>query len=125
DERWLGEALRRLTGDTSLTRLARGSADDRIARDAHRILNAHRHDKIDSLTRARSTAFAASHVEMYMRSHGSRMPTIDDVGREDGRCSSRATSAVIAATAPTTDAATSSGRHGTSTSEPIAVASTS
>jgi hypothetical protein len=83
DEFWLGEALRRLTGDASLTRLTRGAADEVAARDAHRILNAHHHDKIDSLTRARSTAFAASHVEMYMRSHGSRMPTVADVGRGD------------------------------------------
>jgi len=83
DELWLGEALRRLTGDASVARLASGSPDDRAARDAHRILNAHHHDKIDSLTRARSTAFAASHVEMYMRSHGSRMPAVADVGRGD------------------------------------------
>ncbi|HEV3141023.1 MAG TPA: hypothetical protein VGY57_10930, partial [Vicinamibacterales bacterium] len=83
DELWLGEALRRLTSDASATRLQRGSADDRAARNAHRILNTHHHDKIDSLTRARSTAFAASHVEMFMRSHGGRMPTVADVGRGD------------------------------------------
>src|SRR5258708_9892364 len=44
DEFWLGEALRRLTSDASLTRLTRGAADDLAARDAHRILNAHHHD---------------------------------------------------------------------------------
>ncbi|HMD35382.1 MAG TPA: hypothetical protein VKH42_10455, partial [Vicinamibacterales bacterium] len=53
------------------------------ARNAHRILTVHHHDKIDSLTRARSTAFAASHVEMYMRSHDNRMPAVGDVGRGD------------------------------------------
>ena len=73
DELWLGEALRRLT---------RTSSND-AAQNAHRILTMHHHDKIDSLTRARSTAFAASHVEMYMRSHGGRMPVVADVGRGD------------------------------------------
>jgi hypothetical protein len=38
------------------------------------ILSSHHHDKIDSLTRARSTALAASYVEMYMRSHNGIMP---------------------------------------------------
>ena len=54
-----------------------------IAADAHRILNSHHHDKIDSLTRARSTAFAASHVELYMRPHDGEMPPVEDVGRGD------------------------------------------
>jgi len=73
DELWLGEALRRLTHTSA----------DGEARNANRILTTHHHDKIDSLTRARSTAFAASHVEMYMRSHGGRMPSVADVGRGD------------------------------------------
>jgi mono/diheme cytochrome c family protein len=73
DELWLGEALRRLTGRST----------DGEARNAHRVLTVHHHDKIDSLTRARSTAFAASHVEMYMRSHGNRMPAVGDIGRGD------------------------------------------
>ena len=73
DELWLGDALRRLT-----TTSTNGDA-----RNAHRILTVHHHDKIDSLTRARSTAFAASHVEMYMRSHGNHMPAVGDVGRGD------------------------------------------
>jgi hypothetical protein len=54
-----------------------------VAAEAYRILNAHHHDKIDSGTRGRSTAFAASHVELYMRSNGNRMPSVDDVGRGD------------------------------------------
>src|SRR4030095_7589914 len=48
-----------------------------------RILMSHHHDQIDSLTRARSTAFAASHVELYMRSHHNDMPAVSDVGRGD------------------------------------------
>jgi hypothetical protein len=83
DDVRLGEALKRLTGQPWRDRLARGSADEAAAADANRILNSHHHDKIDSLTRARSTAFAASHVEMYMRSHNGTMPTVNDVGRGD------------------------------------------
>src|SRR3989442_194495 len=63
--------------------LPRGSADYAVAAEANRILNSHHHDKIDSLTRARSTAFAASHVELYMRAHNGDMPKVADVGRGD------------------------------------------
>ena len=83
DEVWLGEALKRLTGDQWLARLPRNSADSALAADANRILNSHHHDKIDSLTRARSTAFAASHVELSMRAHNGAMPGADEVGRGD------------------------------------------
>ena len=61
----------------------RTQADRTHAADAHRILTSHHHDKIDSLTRGRSTAFAASHVELYMRPHNGRMPAVDEVGRGD------------------------------------------
>lgn len=83
DELWLGEALKRLTSDEWRRLLPRGSHDAALAADAHRILNSHHHDKIDSLTRARSTAFAASHVELYMRPHNGEMPRVEDVGRGD------------------------------------------
>jgi hypothetical protein len=83
DELWLGEALKKLTSDPWRALVPRESGDRALAADANRILYSHHHDKIDSLTRARSTAFAASHVEMYMRSHGSTMPRVDDVGRGD------------------------------------------
>jgi mono/diheme cytochrome c family protein len=82
DERWLGEALKRLTSEPWRGRL-RGSPDYDLAAEAGRILASHHHDKIDSLTRARSTAFAASHVELYMRTHGNAMPPVDHVGRGD------------------------------------------
>jgi len=82
DELWLGDALKRLTSDRWRRRL-KDSADHALAADANRILNSHHHDKIDSLSRGRSTAFAASHVEMYMRSHDGRMPGVDEVGRGD------------------------------------------
>jgi hypothetical protein len=83
DDVSLGEALKLLTSEPWRTRLGRGSKEYAAATDAHRILNSHHHDKIDSLTRARSTAFAASHVELYMRSHHSAMPAVNDVGRGD------------------------------------------
>jgi hypothetical protein len=63
--------------------LARHPADRADAANANRILSTHHHEKIDSLTRARSTAFAASHVELYMRPHGGAMPTPEEVGRGD------------------------------------------
>ncbi|HXT70108.1 MAG TPA: hypothetical protein VN700_10160 [Vicinamibacterales bacterium] len=83
DDVWLGEALKRLTSNRWRTMLPSGSADDELAAAANRILNSHHHDKIDSLTRARSTAFAASHVELYMRPNGGKMPPVADVGRGD------------------------------------------
>jgi mono/diheme cytochrome c family protein len=83
DDLWLGEALKRLTSDRWRRLLPRGSADMAAAADAYRILNSHHHDKIDSLTRARSTAFAASHVELYMRPHQGQMPAVAEVGRGD------------------------------------------
>jgi len=82
DELWLGEALKRLTSEPWRGRL-RGSPDYDVAAEANRILNSHHHDKIDSLTRARSTAFAASHVELYMRGHDRGMPAASEVGRGD------------------------------------------
>jgi mono/diheme cytochrome c family protein len=82
DDLWLGEALKTLTNDRWLGRLE-GTSDYDVARDAWRILTTHHHDKIDSRTRARSTAFAASHVELYMRTHDNGMPSVEDVGRGD------------------------------------------
>jgi hypothetical protein len=82
DDVWLGEALKRLTNEPWRARL-RGTSDYGVAQDANRILTSHHHDKIDSLTRGRSTAFAASHVEFYMRQHGNDMPAVADVGRGD------------------------------------------
>jgi hypothetical protein len=83
DELWLGEALKRLTSDPWRVLVPVASGDRALAADANRILNSHHHDKIDSLTRARSTAFAASHVELYMRSHGNQMPAVEAVARGD------------------------------------------
>lgn len=83
DDKWLGDALKALTSESRLRLLPNHPADRADAANANRILNRHHHDKIDSLTRARSTAFAASHVELYMRPHGGAMPGVDEVGRGD------------------------------------------
>jgi hypothetical protein len=83
DDKWLGDALKLLTSERWRPLLLRSPADDEFAAAASRILNTHHHDKIDSLTRGRSTAFAASHVELYMRPHGGAMPPNDAVGRGD------------------------------------------
>jgi hypothetical protein len=83
DDLWLGESLKLLTSEKWRPILARTPAATSLAAEAHRILTSHHHDKIDSLTRARSTAFAASHVELYMRPHNGVMPRSDEVGRGD------------------------------------------
>ena len=83
DDRWLGESLKTMTDERWRPLLTRDDESREIAGNAHRILSSHHHDKIDSLTRARSTAFAASHVELYMRPNGGRMPGTHEVGRGD------------------------------------------
>ena len=83
DDKWLGESLRSLTAPEWRGLLARNRAEMSLAAEAHRILSSHHHDKIDSLTRGRSTAFAASHVELYMRPHHGKLPAVDEVGRGD------------------------------------------
>ena len=83
DDKWLGDALKLLTNDRWRGVLLRNPGDEAFAAAANRILTSHHHDKIDSLTRARSTAFAASHVELYMRPHQGAMPGVDEVGRGD------------------------------------------
>jgi hypothetical protein len=83
DDKFLGEALKTLTREGWGPFTSRDAVDRRFATDANRILNSHHHEKIDSLTRGRSTAFAASHVELYMRPNDGRMPASADVGRGD------------------------------------------
>jgi processive rubber oxygenase RoxA-like protein len=83
DEKVLGDALKLLTNPRGRLMVERSPLDDRLASLAHDILTRHHHDKIDSLTRARSTAFAASHVELYMRPHSGAMPAEAEVGRGD------------------------------------------
>ncbi len=82
DDLWLGEALKTLTSERWRSVLPVDASDRAVAAEANRILKSHHHDKIDSLTRARSTAFAASHVELFLRPNGT-MPPVEDVGRGD------------------------------------------
>ena len=82
DDLWLGESLKRLTSQRWRGRL-RGTSGYDVAAEANRILTSHHHDKIDSMTRGRSTAFSASHVELFMRNNDGQMPSVDDVGRGD------------------------------------------
>ena len=83
DDKWLGDSLKVLTSERWRSVMVRNPKDADHAASANRILNSHHHDKIDSLTRARSTAFAASHVELYMRPHNGVMPSNEEVGRGD------------------------------------------
>ena len=83
DDKWLGDSLKSLTSPQWRQLLPRDSIESAYAAEAHRILNSHHHDKIESLTRGRSTAFAASHVELYMRPHNGAMPSVAEVGRGD------------------------------------------
>lgn len=81
DDLRLGESLKKLTAPPWRT-LLRATPDFATIADANRILTSHHHDKIDSLTRGRSTAFAASHVELALRVNGT-LPPVDTVGRGD------------------------------------------
>ncbi len=83
DEKALADTVKLVTSSAGRYRLAHGSTDYRMAVHVHEVMMRHHHDKIDPLTCARSTAFPASHVEMYMRAHGSVMPSNEHVGRGD------------------------------------------
>jgi hypothetical protein len=85
DDKFLGEALKLLTSETWRPLVSHDQATAGYVADANRILNSHHHDKIDSLTRGRSTAFAASHVELYMRPNNGAMPPSEAVGRGDSK----------------------------------------
>ena len=83
DEKTLASTVKLVTSPAGRYRLERGGLDDQMAVHANEVMLRHHHDQIDPLTCGRSTAFPASHVEMYMRAHGSRMPGNDEVGRGD------------------------------------------
>ena len=83
DEKMLGETVEQITNLGARRLLGQNPADNELAARANDILKRHHHEKFDSLTRGRSTAFAASHVEMHMRTHEGRMPASADVGRGD------------------------------------------
>ena len=83
DEMVLGNAAEKLTDLRQRSSAAIDPADQTTADRAHDILQRHHHPAFDPLTRGRSTAFPASHVEMHMRAHRGAMPDAADVGRGD------------------------------------------
>jgi len=83
DEKRLVETVMQVTGPVGRQRIPRTALEHQLAAQAYEILKQHHHEKLDSLTRARSTAFPASHVEMAMRAHGGAMPEPNQVGRGD------------------------------------------
>src|SRR3954454_7446442 len=54
DDKWLGDSLKLLTSDRWRAMMLQNPKDEAYAAAANSILNRHHHDKIDSLTRARS-----------------------------------------------------------------------
>ncbi len=83
DEMILGRGAIQVT-DLKLFAPSNVSAHDRsTAKNVHDILHHHHHEAFDPLTRGRSTAFPASHIEMHMRGHDGAMPAAEEVGRGD------------------------------------------
>jgi mono/diheme cytochrome c family protein len=83
DEKALADTVKLVTGSRGRLRLSRDGSDDRMAAHTHDVMTRHHHDLIDPLSCARSTAFPASHVEMYVRAHGGARPDNEQVGRGD------------------------------------------
>lgn len=83
DELWLGRAAQKVTELTHHTAARTASPEQATARRAHDILRQHHHEVFEPLTRGRSTAFPASHVEMHMRAQGGTPPDFAKVGRGD------------------------------------------
>jgi len=83
DETLLKLAVEGLTDARWRAQLLGDAGDDRTAAETHRIIHMHRFEPMDPITRGRSTAFAASHVEMYLRKHNWEFPDPSVVGRAD------------------------------------------
>ena len=83
DEMILGKAAQAVTDLTQFSASRADSLDRSTAKNAHEILRRHHHPAFEPLTRGRSTAFPASHVEMHMRAHSGAMPAVGEVGRGD------------------------------------------
>ncbi len=83
DETLLKLAVEGLTDARWRAKLLGDAGDDRTAAETNRIMHMHRFEPMDPITRGRSTAFAASHVEMYLRKHNWDFPDPSVVGRAD------------------------------------------
>ncbi len=83
DEKAITDALRILTSRTGRFGLSRSSFDYEMAVSANEIMRRQHLGVIAPPTRARSTAFAASHVELGLRSHNGAVPSEQEVGSRD------------------------------------------
>jgi hypothetical protein len=83
DEQALADTVKLVTSSAGRYRLPHSGTDHQMAVHVHEVMTRHHHDQIDPLTCARSTAFPASHVEMYVRVQGGVMPSDERVGRGD------------------------------------------
>jgi hypothetical protein len=83
DEKVLADTVKLVTGRVGRQLLLSGEDAGRAAEHAHTVMVRHHHEQLDPVTRGRSTAFPASHVEMYMRAHKGEMPAAKEVGRGD------------------------------------------
>jgi hypothetical protein len=83
DEALLKLAVEGLTDARWRAQLLDNDADDRVAAETHRIMRMHGFEPMDPITRGRSTAFAASHIEMYLRKSKWVFPDPSVVGRAD------------------------------------------
>jgi hypothetical protein len=83
DETLLKLAVQGLTDARWRAKLLDNGDDDRTAGETNRIMRMHRFEPMEPITRGRSTAFAASHVEMYLRKHNRKFPAPSVVGRAD------------------------------------------
>jgi hypothetical protein len=83
DEKMLADTVKMVTGVRGRQILPWGRTETLLASHAHEVMKRYHHEQLDPLTRARSTAFPASHVEMYMRSHNGAMPGNAEVRRGD------------------------------------------
>ena len=83
DEKAITDALRMLTSRTGRFGLSRSSFDYEMAVSANEIMRRQHLGVIAPPTRARSTAFAASHVELGLRGRNGAVPADDEVGGRD------------------------------------------
>lgn len=83
DEKAITDALMMLTSRTGRLGLSRRSLDYEMAVSTNEIMHRQHLDVIAPPTRARSTAFAASHVELGLRAHNGAVPGDEEVGARD------------------------------------------
>jgi hypothetical protein len=83
DETLLKLAVQGLTDRRWRAQLLDNPQDVQTAAETNRIMRMHRFEPMDPITRGRSTAFAASHIEMHLRKNNWKFPDPSVVGRAD------------------------------------------